>query len=67
MQKTTSELIDQLRRIGHKLDTATDPQVMRFLITGRKAIVAALEAARVPEKPYEFVGMSPDGLAIYED
>jgi hypothetical protein len=42
--KSTSELMEQLTKVGNALDTETDPAVMRFLITSRKAIVAELEA-----------------------
>lgn len=44
--KTTTELLEQMTNVGNKLDTATDPAAMRFLITGRKALRAALEASR---------------------
>lgn len=40
--KSTSELLAQLTKVGNNLDTATDPEVMRFLISARKAIVAEL-------------------------
>jgi hypothetical protein len=44
--KKTADLITQLSRVGNKLDSATDPAVMRFLITARKALRAAVEARR---------------------
>jgi hypothetical protein len=46
--ETTAELITQLRTLGHKLDSATDPAVMRFLITARRALMPAIEASRTP-------------------
>jgi hypothetical protein len=44
--KNTTDLLAQLARTGDKLDSATDPAVMRFLITARKALKAAVEARR---------------------
>jgi hypothetical protein len=45
----TADLLARLARVGNKLDSATDPETMRFLIRGRKALKAAVEARRPAE------------------
>jgi hypothetical protein len=54
--KTTSELLEQMTNVGNKLDITTDPAVMRFLIAGRKAVRAALEASREKDTDGRSVG-----------
>jgi hypothetical protein len=43
MKTTTTELLEQNQRLGTKLDTATDPAAMKFLITARKSLRTELE------------------------
>jgi hypothetical protein len=54
----TTDLIEQLRRLGAKLDDARDPETMRFLLRARRALHAALEEARAtrpvnPDKAFQ--------------
>jgi hypothetical protein len=49
--KTAADLIDQLRRLGVKLDDATDPATMKYLLRCRRALYEAIESARVAEAP----------------
>ena len=49
--KTTTGLLDQDCTTGNKLAAATDPAAMRFLITGRKALRAELEARHATAAP----------------
>jgi hypothetical protein len=82
MTKST-QLMEQLRSVGHKMDGPNDVGTMKFLLHGRCAIRAALEAAR-PSEPLRFteqerqiaceLNMAPflftgmnDGMACYED
>jgi hypothetical protein len=79
MAKTTSDLMEQRRKVGNQLDRATDPEVMRFLLRGRRAVTAALEAKRaeadrqltrgrvLAPAPYRFTGMTDDGFACYDE
>ena len=51
--KTTTELLEQNTHVGNTLDTETDPAVLRFFITARKAIRATLAArAELWERDY---------------
>jgi hypothetical protein len=62
--KTPTELIEQLRRLGRKLDDATDPATMRFLLRCRRALQATIESARVPQAAVESAGVKlylPEG------
>jgi hypothetical protein len=46
-----TELIEQLRRLGPKLDGPNDPETMRFLLRARRALYEAIESARVADVP----------------
>jgi hypothetical protein len=63
--KTTTDLIEQLRRLGRKLDDASDPATMKYLLRCRRALHAAIEAARVTaDVPHS--GLTPiAGVKLY--
>jgi hypothetical protein len=61
---TTADLIGQLRRLGRKLDDASDPETMRYLLRCRRALHATIESARVPQAAVEIAGVKlylPEG------
>jgi hypothetical protein len=69
--KSTTELLQMNARLSNDLDSAaSDPERARFLLRARRAVRSELEArhaaAERQAEPYRFVGMSDDGLAIYE-
>jgi hypothetical protein len=64
--KSQTELLAIRAAIGSEMDKSSDAARLRFLLRARAAVTASLQAARDPQAPYRFVGMSADGLAIYE-
>jgi hypothetical protein len=65
--KSQSELLAIRASISNEMDKGGDFERMRFLLRARRAVTASLEASRDPQAPYRFVGITADGLAVYQD
>jgi hypothetical protein len=51
IQQLRNELAEALRRLGHELDQARDPQVMRQLIRRRRDLTLKLECLPRAQEP----------------